>query len=331
MKNISLLLFLILNALSIFAQSEMENKTTQQIDEQVWKVFQEAWSSYDAEKYIGIHTTDVLRVTPWGIKYGPTFREKTIESFSRENPPIRSISFQFEHRIYKDGLAYEVGYYKSATIEKDGNERAHYGRFHVVLKKQNEQWKIAQDWDTDDVNGRKVTAADFEKLANKKQEEKKLDPTALDKKYLEKVKTLDSTLENLYGVISGKKGEVRDWDLFRYLFKPDAKLIPSGKNKGGKIGCRFMTPDDYIKSSGKWLVGNGFFEKEIFRKTETFGNITQVFSTYESFKSESDEAPFMRGINSIQLLNDGNRWWIINIYWTQETEETPIPAKYLKK
>ena len=331
MKKSSLFIFLIINTLSIFAQSEMDLKTSQQIDEQVWKVFQEAWSSYDAEKYIGIHTTDVLRVTPWGIKHGPTFREKTIASFSRENPPKRSISFQFEHRIYQDDLAYEVGYYKSATIEKGGEERAHYGRFHVVLKKQNEHWKIAQDWDTDDVNGRKVTVADFEKLANKKQEQKKLNPIALDKKYLEKVKTLDATLENLYGVISGEKGETRDWDLFRYLFKPDAKLIPSGKNKAGKVGCKFMTPDDYIQSSGKWLVENGFFEKEIARKTETFGNITQVFSTYESFHSESDKTPFMRGINSIQLLNDGNRWWVLNIYWMQETEETPIPTKYLKE
>ena len=74
---------------------------------------------------------------------------------------------------------------------------------------------------------------------------------------------------------------------------------------------------------------NGFFEKEIHRKVDTFGNIAQVFSTYESFYSESDETPFMRGINSIQLLNDGKRWWVINIYWAQETEEDSIPKKYL--
>ena len=76
---------------------------------------------------------------------------------------------------------------------------------------------------------------------------------------------------------------------------------------------------------------NGFFEKEINRKTETFGNITHIFSTYESFRSEKDETPFMRGINSIQLLNDGKRWWVINIYWTQESNENPIPKEYLPK
>jgi len=147
--------------------------------------------------------------------------------------------------------------------------------------------------------------------------------------YLENVKTLNSTLETLYAVISGEKGEARDWDLFRFLFHPDAKLIPSGKNREGKIGARFMTPDDYVNTSGNYLVENGFYEIELQREVDTFGNITQVFSTYESYRSKNDKEPFMRGINSIQLLNDGNRWWVLNIYWMQESEENPIPEQYL--
>ncbi|MDY8137438.1 hypothetical protein [Aquimarina sp. 2201CG5-10] len=150
-------------------------------------------------------------------------------------------------------------------------------------------------------------------------------------KFAEKVSTLDSTIETLYGVISGEKGEERNWELFKYLFKPDAKLIPSGKASKGGYQVKYLSPDDYINSSGQWLVQNGFFEKEINRTVNTFGNITQVFSTYESFRSESDKEPFMRGINSIQLLNDGSRWWVINIYWTQESKENPIPETYLPK
>lgn len=146
-----------------------------------------------------------------------------------------------------------------------------------------------------------------------------------------KVQTLDSTIATLYGVISGEKGEERNWDLFRFLFHPDAKLIPTSKNQEGQLGARFLTAEDYIQNSGKWLVDNGFFEKEIHRTTDTFGPITQVFSTYESFRSESDDQPFMRGINSIQLLNDGNRWWVMNIYWAPESAENPIPDKYLPK
>lgn len=154
---------------------------------------------------------------------------------------------------------------------------------------------------------------------------------SLDHKYLSKVQTLDSTIETLYGVISGEKGKERDWDLFKYLFHPDAKLIPTSKNQAGEIGATFMTPDGYVTRAGKMLVDIGFFEVESHRTVDTFGNITQIFSTYNSYNDESMEKPFMRGINSIQLLNDGKRWWIINIYWMQESPENPIPEKYLPK
>lgn len=149
--------------------------------------------------------------------------------------------------------------------------------------------------------------------------------------YLSKVQTLDSTIETLYDVISGEAGEKRDWELFKYLFTDDARLLPSGPNEDGKIGYRAMTPDGYIETSGAWLEENGFFEKEIYRVTETFGSVTHIFSTYESYRSESDEKPFTRGINSIQLMNDGERWWVVNIYWTGEREDNPIPDKYLPK
>jgi len=146
---------------------------------------------------------------------------------------------------------------------------------------------------------------------------------------IRKVETLDNTISTLYSVISGEKGQERDWVLFKYLFHPDAKLISSWKTKAGKYTARYLTPDDYINEGGQWLVENGFFEKEIHRSVSTFGNIAHVFSTYASFKSEADKKPFMRGINSIQLLFDGERWWVINIYWTQESEENAIPKEYL--
>ena len=63
----------------------------------------------------------------------------------------------------------------------------------------------------------------------------------------------------------------------------------------------------------------------------TFGNMAHVFSTYESFRSKTDKTPFMRGINSIQLFHDGKRWWIINVFWKQESDDQPIPKKYLPK
>lgn len=153
-------------------------------------------------------------------------------------------------------------------------------------------------------------------------------------KYLKKVKTIDSIIEALYDVISGHKGQVRDWNLFKFLFHPDAKLIPYEKDLEGIIRARYLSPDDYINTIGKWLEtkrDTDFYENEIHKVVNTFRNISQVFSTYESFHNKLDEKPYMRGVNSFQLLNHHNRWWIINIYWARETPENPIPKEYLPK
>ena len=146
------------------------------------------------------------------------------------------------------------------------------------------------------------------------------------------VSSVDAIMKAVYDVISGDAGKKRDWDRFRSLFHKDARLIPAGKNaQTGAIGATALTPEDYIERSGPYLEKNGFFEKEIYRKTETYGNIVHAFSTYASFRTSSDKEPFMRGINSFQLLYDGKRWWVVTIYWQGESTDNPIPAEYLPK
>lgn len=145
------------------------------------------------------------------------------------------------------------------------------------------------------------------------------------------VGSIDAIMKAVYDVISGDAGVKRDWDRFRTLFHPDARMIPTGKNpQTGVTGARVLTPEDYINRAGPNLEKNGFHEREIARKVDHWGQIAQVFSSYESFHKKDEKTPFMRGINSFQLLNDGKRWWIVTIYWQQETPDNPIPAQYLK-
>ena len=144
------------------------------------------------------------------------------------------------------------------------------------------------------------------------------------------VASLDAIMKAVYDVISGDAGKARDWDRFRSLFYKDARLIPSGKNpQTGVIGARVMTPEDYVQRSGPFLEKNGFHERELARHVDMYGNIAQVFSTYHAFKASTDKEPFMRGINSFQLLNDGKRWWVLTIYWQQESPENLIPKQFL--
>ncbi len=75
-----------------------------------------------------------------------------------------------------------------------------------------------------------------------------------------------------------------------------------------------------------------FHEVELFRRTEVFAGIAHVFTTYESTATMADASETSyRGINSIQLRHDGSRWWILTVLWTEEHEDTPIPAAYLPR
>lgn len=144
------------------------------------------------------------------------------------------------------------------------------------------------------------------------------------------VKSVKSIVAAVYDVISGPAGQKRDWDRMRSLFAPDAVMLAVVKTRSGEIRRIPMKVEDYIKQSGPYLEGKGFFEKEISNRTEEFGNLVHVWSTYESRQKLDDKKPFERGINSMQLYNDGERWWVLSIVWQGEDPTTPLPAKYLK-
>ena len=139
----------------------------------------------------------------------------------------------------------------------------------------------------------------------------------------------DAILAACYDVISGPAGQKRDWDRFRSLFLPGARLVPSGPKKDGGFFARVVTPDEYAKFADTYFEKNGFAENEIARKSERYGNIMQIFSTYASRHDAKDPELFERGINSFQLFYDGARWWIVTIYWQGETKEAPIPKEFL--
>ena len=141
------------------------------------------------------------------------------------------------------------------------------------------------------------------------------------------VASIDAILKAAYDTISGPKGQQRDWDRLRSLFLPGARLIPTHTSEDGITTARVLNVDEFIRIGDPNLKKNGFFEDEVHRTVQRFGNIAQVFSTYET-RHEAADKPFQRGINSIQLLFDGHRWWIVTIYWQGERPDLPIPKQF---
>lgn len=145
--------------------------------------------------------------------------------------------------------------------------------------------------------------------------------------YTKDVTTVDAIIKALYEVISGEAEEPRNWDRFRFLFAPDARLVPTVKNADStNFTYRILTPEEYITRFSSRKMG--FYEWEVSRKTEEYGTICHVFTTYATKFTKQGEIT-NRGINSIQLLKDKNRYYILHIFWGAENLGFPLPEKYL--
>ena len=144
----------------------------------------------------------------------------------------------------------------------------------------------------------------------------------------EDVESIEGIVKALYAVISGPAGE-RDWERERTLLHPGARLMPTRAEAGGGVVDVFDC-DGYIASRTPFFAANDFYEVQVARRVERFGNVAHVWSTYEYRRSPQDPAPFGRGINSIQLFHDGDRWWVMSILWDNERPGNPLPAKYLE-
>lgn len=145
--------------------------------------------------------------------------------------------------------------------------------------------------------------------------------------------SVDSIVAALYASVSHPPGGSPDFERMRGIFLYVGMLVPpvrpgqeiTGSDIDG-FSSRFQR-NAAARKEGE--AAPGFFEREIARRTDCFGNVCQVFSTYESRHLASDEKPFERGINSIQLVRDGKRWYIASVAWDAEKPDTPIPAAYL--
>ncbi|MEZ5974991.1 MAG: nuclear transport factor 2 family protein [Planctomycetota bacterium] len=138
-------------------------------------------------------------------------------------------------------------------------------------------------------------------------------------------------MQSLYDVISGPAGQARDWTRFEGLFHPGgAWLMVVGRPGGGEARlARRLTPADYRAAAEPMFQASGFHERELSRRVECYGHIAQVFSTYET-RHEATGPVFDRGINSLQLVWEDGRWYVLSILWQGESIGPALPARYLQ-
>jgi hypothetical protein len=142
------------------------------------------------------------------------------------------------------------------------------------------------------------------------------------------VASADAILAAMHDIISGPKEKVRDWNRFRSLFLPGAQLTDVHDRKIGAVAS-MLNIERYIGIVAPNLTKADLFENSIQNRKQEFGSLVHVWSTYESRREKADVKPRARFIESAELFNDGERYWIVNIYTNYEDREHSIPEKYL--
>ncbi|KPL23068.1 MAG: hypothetical protein AMJ93_05595 [Anaerolineae bacterium SM23_84] len=143
--------------------------------------------------------------------------------------------------------------------------------------------------------------------------------------------SIEAIISALYDTISHKPGKLPDWQRMKPLFIDGARIIAPSL-EGSPI--QVMTFQEFAERVSESVhragdADRGFDERELANRTEVFGNMAHVWSTYESRYTTEDQEPFSRGINSFQLLYHSGRWWVVTILWDIERPGNPIPERYL--
>ncbi|HEY3707222.1 MAG TPA: hypothetical protein VGL22_19330 [Terracidiphilus sp.] len=136
--------------------------------------------------------------------------------------------------------------------------------------------------------------------------------------------TLDELTKALDEAISGPGN--KDRTCLRELLLPEARLTPVRKTDDG-FAPRLLTVDDWINAVAK-RGSAAFYERQIKVQSDTYGHFAHLWSTYEIRETPDGKATVV-GINSVQAVNDGKRWRVVNILWEPDTTAGPVPQKYL--
>lgn len=135
---------------------------------------------------------------------------------------------------------------------------------------------------------------------------------------------IGAVVDEMYAMISGPAGP-RDWSRQAAAFHPASRQIRTWVDADGKPVMKAMSPQEYAADTTPYFAANPFYEVEIARRIDVFGNMAHVWSAYEARRAPDDAVPERRGINSIQLFrNAPGQWRIVAMIWDNEREGVAI-------
>ena len=138
--------------------------------------------------------------------------------------------------------------------------------------------------------------------------------------YADDTSSIDSIVNAYYEVVSGPEGFIYDADRDANIHADGAlitKVFPDGRFQRHDLSTeQAMISVPYDQA---------FFESEVERRIERYGNIAHVWSEFE-MRASPEAEPYSGGFNSISLYFKDNRWWISS-WSTQYKDPSLEPSK----
>ena len=145
----------------------------------------------------------------------------------------------------------------------------------------------------------------------------------------EAARSPEGLIRGLYDMVSFGPGPEPDWTMFRQVFLTDALLIvaPSRTRSMRQMDVDGFIQDwkDFFRDAG--LTEKGFTETIATLDLTQFGGMAHAFVIFEPRIGGTEQARPIRGLDSIELAWDGERWWVASITTDFEGPGKTIPQK----
>lgn len=147
--------------------------------------------------------------------------------------------------------------------------------------------------------------------------------------YFEDKEVIDKLVKEFFNLFCNDNEKVVNLNNIYNIFIPNGMVIKNIDNNLEIYNLpQFILPRQEMFEN-KTLVE--FSEKEIFEKTDIFGNIAQRFCIYEKSGYINEKYIHCKGMKSFQFIRTSKGWKISCSAWDDESENVKVNSAYISK
>ena len=129
------------------------------------------------------------------------------------------------------------------------------------------------------------------------------------------IEAVNATIEKLFNAISFEKGTTPSIHEIKHLFINGGLLINYNEEQPQTFTVEAFV--EHFKKLCEERILEGLEDREVHHKTKVYDRIAHRYSFYEARVTPTED-PFAVGVNSIQLIKEGEHWKVSSMIWNDD-------------